>query len=66
MFFAEILHAGRVAIDMKHIKQDFSLKAWVRVCWLDLGVGAKDKIKLFQNMDMLYIKLKLTTLAATW
>ena len=26
-FFAEILHAGRAAIDMKHIKQDFSLKA---------------------------------------
>ena len=27
--FAEILHAGRAAIAMKHIKQDFSLKAWV-------------------------------------
>ena len=26
--FGEILHAGRGAIDMKHIKQDFSLKAW--------------------------------------
>ena len=25
--FAENLHAGRGAIDMKHIKQDFSLKA---------------------------------------
>ena len=25
--FAEILHAGRAAIDMKHIKWDFSLKA---------------------------------------
>ena len=25
--FAEILHAGRAAIDMKHIKRDFSLKA---------------------------------------
>ena len=48
-FLAEILHAGRVAIDMKHIKQDFSLKAWIRVCWVDLGGGAKTKIKLFQN-----------------
>ena len=27
--FAEILHAGRAAIDMKHIKRDYSLKAWV-------------------------------------
>ena len=30
MLFAEILHAGRGAIDMKHIKQDLSLKAWVQ------------------------------------
>ena len=62
--FAEILHAGRAAIDMKHIKQDFSLKAWVQVCWVDLGGGAEAKIKLFQNMLMLHIKLKLATLAA--
>ena len=66
MFFAEILHTGRAAIDMKHIKQDFSLKALVRACWVDLGGGAEVKIKLFQNMVMLHIKLKLTTLAATW
>ena len=26
--FSENLHAGRGAIDMKHIKQDFSLKPW--------------------------------------
>ena len=64
--FAEILHAGRAAIDMKHIKRDFSLKAWVRVRWVDLGGGAKAKNKLFQNMVMLHIKLKLTMLAATW
>ena len=51
---------------MKHIKRDFSLKARVRVCWVDLGGGAEAKIKLFQNMVMLHIKLKLTTLAATW
>ena len=51
---------------MKYIKPDFSLKAWVRVCWVDLGGGAEAKIKLFQNMVMLHIKLKLTMLAATW
>ena len=64
--FAEILHAGRAAIDMKIIKRVFSLKALVRALWVDLGGGAKAKIKLFQNMVMLHIKLKLTTLAATW
>ena len=34
---------------MKHIKRDFSLKAWVRVCWLDLGGGAEAKIKTFSE-----------------
>ena len=63
--FAEILHAGRAAIDMKHIKRDFSLKALVRASLVDLGGGAEAKIKLFQNMVMLHIKLKLTMLAAT-
>ena len=64
--FAEILHTGRVAIDMKIIKRDFNLTAWVRACWVDLGGGAEVKIKLFQNMVILHIKLKLMTLAATW
>ena len=41
------MHAGRAAIDMKHIKRDFSLKAWVQVRWVDLGGGAEAKIKLF-------------------
>ena len=63
--FAESLHAGRAAIDMKHIKQDFSLKALVRGRWVDLGGGADAKIKLFQYMVMLHIKLELTMLAAT-
>ena len=31
---------------------------------MDLGGGAEAKIKLFQKMVMLHIKLKLTTLAA--
>ena len=33
---------------------------------MDLGGGADARLKLFQNMVMLHIKLKLTTLAATW
>ena len=60
MYFAEILHAGGGAIDLKHIKQDFSLKAWDQSSGVDLGDGAKAKIKLFRNMVMLYINLKLT------
>ena len=43
IYFAEILHAGRATIDKKHIKLDFSLKAWVRVLWVDLGDGAGSK-----------------------
>ena len=46
---------------MKHIKRDFSLKALARACWVDLGGGAEVRIKLFQNMVMLHIKLKLTS-----
>ena len=65
--FAEILHADRAAIDMKHFKSDYSLKAWVSgASWVDLGGGAEAQIKLFQNMVMLHIKLTLATLAATW
>ena len=54
IFFAEILHAGRTAIDMKHIKRDFSLKAWVRVSWADLGGGAEAKIKLSEYGHVAY------------
>ena len=63
---SEILHTSRAAIGMKHIKRDFSLKAWVRACWVDLGGGGRGQIKLFQNMVMLHVQLKLTTIAATW
>ena len=55
IFFAEILRAGRAAIDMKHVKLDFSFKAWVRAPGVDLEDGAEAKIKLFQNMVMLLI-----------
>ena len=51
---------------MKHIKQDLSLKAWVRSPGMDLEDGAEAKRKLFRNIVMLHIKLKLTTHAATW
>ena len=64
--FAEIWHAGRGAIDMKHIKRDFSLKAWVRSPGVDLGVGLRPKLNFFGIWSMLHIKLKLTTHAATW
>ena len=64
--FAGILLAGRTAIDMKYINRSFSLKVWVRDLVVDFGSGAEAKIKLFYNMVMLHIKLKLTTFAATW
>ena len=38
---AKILHTGKAAIYMKHIKQDLSLKALVGACWVDLGGGAQ-------------------------
>ena len=66
IFFAEILHVGRAAIDMKRIKRDFSLKAWIQAPGVDFGDGAEAKIKLFQNMVMLHVKLKLTIFATTW
>ena len=65
LFFSEILHVVRAAIDMKHIKRDLSLNAWARAPGVDFGGGAEAKIKLFQNMVMLHITLKLTTVAAT-
>ena len=45
--FAEILHAGRKAIDLKHIKRDFILKAWVRSLGIDLRVGPMPKLNFF-------------------
>ena len=51
---------------MKHIKQDFSPKAWVQPHGVDLGGRAKAKNKLLWNMVMLHIKLKLMMQAATF
>ena len=42
-----VVNTGRGAIDMKHIKRDFSLKVWVRSPGVDLGGGAEAKSKLF-------------------
>ena len=58
IFFAEILHTGRAAIDMKHIKRDFSLKAWVRAFWVDLGCGAEVKIKFFSEYGHVAYQIK--------
>ena len=63
--FDEILHPDSAAIDMKHIKRDFSLKAWVRVRWLDLGGGIEAKIN-FPNMVMLHIKLNAIEHRSPW
>ena len=59
------LIAGRAEIDMKHIKRDFSLKAWVQAPVVDLRGGAEANFFL-QNMVMLHIKLQLTTFGARW
>ena len=43
---------------MKHIEWDFSLKAWVRVGWMDLGGGAQAKIKLFSEYGRVVYQIK--------
>ena len=44
---------------MKHIKRDFSLKAWVRVRWVDLGGGGDEtKIKLFSKYGHIAYQIK--------
>ena len=50
---------------MKHIKQDFSLKAWVQSPRVDLGGGAKAKIKLFSEYGHVAYQIKAMH-AATW
>ena len=41
-------------MDMKHIKWDFSLKAWVRVRWVDLGGRAVAKINFSEYAHVAY------------
>ena len=54
------MHAGKAAIDMKHVKRDYSLKlkAWVRACWVDIGGGAGAKIKLFSENGHVAYQIK--------
>ena len=66
IFFAEILHVGRAAIDMKRIKRDFSLKAWIQAPGVDFGGGAEAKIKLFQNMVIKADDFCNNMVAQTW
>ena len=51
IILAEILHAGRETIDMKHIKRDFSLKALVQSPGVDLGVGPRPKLNVLSICD---------------
>ena len=41
-------------MDMKHIKWDFSLKAWVRACWVDSGVGQRSKLNFLEYGHVAY------------
>ena len=43
---------------MKHIKWDFSLKAWVRAQWVDLGGSAEAKIKLLSEYGHVAYQIK--------
>ena len=43
---------------MKHIKRDFSLKAWARACWVDLGGRAEAIIKLFSEYGHVAYQIK--------
>ena len=39
---------------MKHIKRDFSLKALVRVRWVDLGAGPRPKLNFSEYGHVAY------------
>ena len=57
-YFAEILHTGRAAIFMKHIKGDFSLNAWAQSPRVYLVGGTEAKINLFSEYG--YVAYHLT------
>ena len=52
------MHAGRRTIDMKNIKQGFSLKAWVQSPGVDLGGWAKAKIEHFSEYCHVAYRIK--------
>ena len=60
IFITEISHADKGAMDMKHIKQDFSSNSWV-----DSVRDRGQNSIFFQSMVMLHIKLKRMMNAAT-
>ena len=43
---------------MKHIKQDFSLKACVRACWVDLGGGGRGQNEVFSEYGHVAYQIK--------
>ena len=43
---------------MKHIEWDFSLKAWVRACWVDLGGGGRGQNKTFSEYGHVAYQIK--------
>ena len=63
--FTECFVCRQTNNNMKHIRWDFSLNGLGRIGCVDLGCVAEAKIKLFQNMVMLHIKLKGTTHTVT-
>ena len=43
---------------MKHIKGDFSLKAWVLACWVDLGGGGRGQNLVFSEYGHVAYQIK--------
>ena len=58
VFFAEIWHVDRAAIDMKYFELELSLKSWIRAPWVDLGGRARGKIKLFSEYGHVAYQIK--------
>ena len=56
--FAEIMHAGRGAINTKHMKQDFSLRACVQSPGVVLGVDPRPKLTFFSEYDYVAYQIK--------
>ena len=51
----KLLHASRETIYMKHIKQNFSLKAWVQSPGLTSGEGQRQKNLLFSEYGHVHV-----------
>ena len=64
--FSEVLHAGRAANRYEIYQTEFQFEGLGPILLGGLRRWGRGQNKLFQNMVLLHIKLKLTTLAATW